>query len=109
MIHKTEAAQAYLESTCYQMCNMTYKEQSKHLAGPIAFLKLNSSKILAEVADDAVMIFGGRGLTRTGMGRFVEQIARTRKFDAILGGAEEVLADLGVRQAMRNMPADQRL
>jgi hypothetical protein len=26
------------------------------------------------------------------------------KFDAILGGAEEVLGDLGVRQALRNMP-----
>ncbi|BEJ13831.1 hypothetical protein CspHIS471_0310050 [Cutaneotrichosporon sp. HIS471] len=109
MIHKTEAAQALLEATCYQMCNMGYKEQSKHLAGPIAFLKLNSTKILAEVADEATMIFGGRGLTKTGMGRFIEQIGRTRKFDAILGGTEEVLADLGVRQAMKFMPADQRL
>lgn len=26
------------------------------------------------------------------------------KFDAILGGAEEVLGDLGVRQALKNMP-----
>lgn len=29
---------------------------------------------------------------------------RTQKFDAILGGAEEVLGDLGVRQASRKMP-----
>lgn len=33
------------------------------------------------------------------MGKFVEQFQRTQKFDAILGGAEEVLGDLGVRQA----------
>ncbi len=43
------------------------------------------------------------------MGKFVEQFQRTHKFDAILGGAEEVLGDLGVRQAMRSMPKDQRL
>lgn len=109
MITKTEAAQAFLENIAYQMCQMDYKEQSKYLAGPIGFLKLNSSKILAEVADDAIMIFGGRGLTKTGMGRFIEQIHRTRKFDAILGGTEEVLGDLGVRQAMKHMPEDQRL
>jgi len=109
MIAKTEAAQAFLEHITYQMVNMTYKEMSDHLAGPIAFLKFNASKVLAEVADEAVMIFGGRGLTKTGMGRFVEQMHRTRKFDAILGGTEEVLGDLGVRQAMRKMPADQRL
>jgi hypothetical protein len=38
------------------------------------------------------------------MGRFVEQFHRTYKFDAILGGTEEILADLGVRQAMKFMP-----
>lgn len=44
-----------------------------------------------------------------GMGRVVEMFNRTNKFDAILGGAEEVLADLGVRQAMRFMPAGAKL
>lgn len=44
-------------------------------------------------------IFGGRGLTRSGMGKHIEMFRRTQKFDAILGGAEEVLYDLGVRQA----------
>jgi alkylation response protein AidB-like acyl-CoA dehydrogenase len=109
MIAKTEAAQAFLETITYQMTTMTYAQQADHLAGPIAFLKMNASKVLADVADEAVAIFGGRGLTKTGMGRFVEQIRRTSRFDAILGGTEEVLGDLGVRQAMRKMPADQRL
>jgi alkylation response protein AidB-like acyl-CoA dehydrogenase len=57
-----------------------------------------------EIADEAVQIFGGRGITQTGMGRVIEMFHRTYKFDAILGGAEEVLGDLGVRQAMKNMP-----
>ena len=43
------------------------------------------------------------------MGKFVEQFQRTQKFDAILGGAEEVLGDLGVRQAMRKIPEGVRL
>jgi len=74
-----------------------------------------------EIADEAVQIFGGRALTQTGMGKTIEMFHRTYKFDAILGGAEgkycqcfseeakadkftEVLGDLGVRQALKNMP-----
>lgn len=49
-------------------------------------------------------IFGGRGITQGGMGQYIEMFQRTQKFDAILGGAEEVLDDLGVRQASRRMP-----
>ncbi|ODO03361.1 acyl-CoA dehydrogenase [Cryptococcus wingfieldii CBS 7118] len=109
MIAKVEATQAWLEAVTFQMCNMNYKQQSKNLAGQIAFLKMQSTRFAGEIADDAVNIFGGRGLTKTGMGRLVEQFQRTQKFDAILGGAEEVLGDLGVRQAMRQMPKDVRL
>lgn len=132
MIAKVEAMQAWLENVTYQMCNMvsvhfftytysavcgligimasqSYKEQSRNLAGQIAFLKMQSTRFAGEIADEAVNIFGGRGLTKTGMGKFVEQFQRTQKFDAILGGAEEVLGDLGVRQAMRKMPKDVRL
>lgn len=43
------------------------------------------------------------------MGRHIEHYHRTVPFDALLGGAEDVLADLGVRQAMRQMPKDARL
>jgi alkylation response protein AidB-like acyl-CoA dehydrogenase len=43
-----------------------YKEQSKNLAGQIAFLKMQSTRFAGDIADDAVNIFGGRGLTKTG-------------------------------------------
>lgn len=43
-------------------------------------------------------------ITKGGMGSFIEMFARTYKFDAILGGSEEILADLGIRQAVRNFP-----
>ena len=80
-----------------------------------------------ETARDAVQIFGGRGITRTGMGRFVEHVSsgsrhftsnrglmqtqyhRTITFDSLLGGAEDVLGDLGVRQALRAMPSNTKL
>jgi len=104
MISLTEAAQSWLETITFQMNNLSYAQQSKLLGGPIGLLKSYATRCGHEVADDAVNIFGGRGLTQSGMGKVVEMFHRTYKFDAILGGAEEVLADLGVRQAMKQMP-----
>ncbi|KAH8811698.1 acyl-CoA dehydrogenase/oxidase [Xylogone sp. PMI_703] len=104
MISHVESNQAWLEHICYQMNHMTYKQQSTHLAGPIGLLKMFVTRSAHEIADEAVQIFGGRALTQTGMGRVIEMFHRTYKFDAILGGSEEILADLGVRQAIKNMP-----
>ncbi|KAI0064741.1 acyl-CoA dehydrogenase NM domain-like protein [Artomyces pyxidatus] len=109
MIARVESVQSWLENITYQMCNMSYKEQSAKLAGQIALLKMYATQSAQETAKDAVQIFGGRGITRTGMGRFVEHYHRTIAFDALLGGAEDVLGDLGVRQAMRSMPKNARL
>jgi len=104
MIAHVEANQAWLENITYQMTLMSYKEQSRNLAGPIGLLKMFATRSAHEIADEGMQIFGGRGLTQTGMGRNIEMFHRTYKFDAILGGAEEILGDLGVRQAMKGMP-----
>lgn len=104
MIALVEANQSWLETITYQMCNMPYKQQAQHLAGPIGLLKMSCTRAAHEIADESVQIWGGRGLTQTGMGKYIEMFNRTYKFDAILGGAEEVLGDLGVRQAMKNFP-----
>lgn len=104
MIQHTEALQAYLEHVTYQMNNMSHAEQSRYLGGPIGLLKSFATRCAHEIADDASNVFGGRALTQGGMGSLVEQFHRTYKFDAILGGTEEVLADLGVRQASKMMP-----
>ncbi|KAH6913048.1 acyl-CoA dehydrogenase [Coprinopsis sp. MPI-PUGE-AT-0042] len=110
MISRAEAVQSWLENITYQMNNMSYKEQAKYLAGPIGLLKSTATSYAQSTATDAVQIFGGRGITRTGMGQFIEHYHRTvpstRK---LLGGAEDVLSDLGVRQALRAMPKDARL
>ncbi|KAI5296675.1 hypothetical protein KEM55_005745, partial [Ascosphaera atra] len=104
MISHVESCQAWLEAITYQMSKLDYAKQSKFLGGPIGLLKSHTTRCAHDVADDAVNIFGGRGLTQSGMGRLVEEFHRAYKFDAILGGTEEILADLGVRQALKQMP-----
>jgi alkylation response protein AidB-like acyl-CoA dehydrogenase len=54
----------------------SYKEQATKLAGQIAFLKMYSTRCAQDTARDAVQVFGGRGITQTGMGRFVEHVSR---------------------------------
>ncbi|KAF8071701.1 peroxisomal acyl-CoA-dehydrogenase [Lyophyllum atratum] len=109
MIDRAETTQHWLENITYQMCNMSYKQQASKLAGQIAFLKAYCTGCGQETARDAVQVFGGRGITATGMGQYIEHYHRTIPFDALLGGAEDVLADLGVRQALRAMPKNARL
>ncbi|KAI6008105.1 acyl-CoA dehydrogenase/oxidase [Pisolithus orientalis] len=101
MIERTESVQSWLENITYQMTHMVNR--------PIAFLKSYSTRCAQDTARDAVQVFGGRGITKTGMGKFVEHYYRTVTFDSLLGGAEDVLADLGVRQAIRAMPKNARL
>ncbi|KAI8391791.1 acyl-CoA dehydrogenase/oxidase [Radiomyces spectabilis] len=104
MVASVESVHNWIENITYQMCHMDYFEQAEKLAGPIALCKYQSTRMLHDVSDEACQIFGGRALTKTGMGRVIETMQRTYKFSAILGGAEEIMADLGIRQAMRKFP-----
>ncbi|OBZ71855.1 putative medium-chain specific acyl-CoA dehydrogenase, mitochondrial [Grifola frondosa] len=109
MIARVESGQNWLESITHQMNNMSYNEQSDKLAGPIGLLKQYITRTGRETAEDATQIFGGRGITASGMGKLIENYHRTSPYDAILGGAEDVLGDLGVRQAIKKMPQNARL
>ncbi|KAF8319272.1 acyl-CoA dehydrogenase NM domain-like protein [Clavulina sp. PMI_390] len=109
MIARVETSQGWLEQITYNMCHMPYKEQAKKLAGPIALLKMHTTRSAQQTATDAVQLFGGRGITPSGLGRVIEAYHRTIPTDAVLGGAEDVLADLGVRQAMKYFPKNSRL
>jgi len=109
MISRVEGGQNWLENITYQMNNMTYSEMSSNLAGPIGLLKQYISKNGRETAEDATQVFGGRAITVSGMGKLIENYHRTSPFDSILGGAEDVLGDLGVRQAMKKMPKNVKL
>lgn len=106
---EVEAAQSWLENVTFQMTRMDYDTQARLLAGQVALLKAWSTRVSLRTAETAVNIFGGRGVTTTGMGRFIAEAFSTIKHDAVLGGSEEILADLGVRQALRIMPSDHKL
>lgn len=93
MIAHVEATQAWLEHITYQMSQMSYKEQSTNLAGPIGLLKMYASRSARQIAEDAVQIFGGRALTQGGMGNIIEMFHRTFAFDAILGGSEDIIGE----------------
>lgn len=43
------------------------------------------------------------------MGAAVERYHRAIKFASILGGSEEIMSDLGIRQAMKIFPKNARL
>ncbi|KAI0786499.1 acyl-CoA dehydrogenase [Abortiporus biennis] len=109
MIERVETGQNWLENITYQMNNMSYAEQSDKLAGPIGLLKQFITKTGRETAEDSTQVFGGRAVTVTGMGKLIENFHRTSPYDSILGGAEDVLGDLGVRQAMKKIPRNARL
>jgi len=107
MVAELESVQAWLHDITYQMNKFGYK--GAKLAGAMALCKMKSTRVSLFIADEAVQIFGGRGITKTGMGKHVEHFQRSIKFSAILGGAEEILGDLGIRMATKRMPLSARL
>ncbi|KAJ1564472.1 hypothetical protein HK405_014786, partial [Cladochytrium tenue] len=92
MFSQVEAVHSWLESITFNMTRMSYKEQSATLAGPIALLKYQTTRVAHDVSDEACQIFGGRAITKTGLGSIVEGFQRTYKFGSILGGSEEIMA-----------------
>lgn len=83
--------------------------QSAELGGQIALLKYATTRMCHNVADNAVQVLGGRGVTLTGMGRIVECFHRVYKVPSVYGGSEEIMADLAVRQAIKAYPQHARL
>jgi len=109
MIGAIESLEGYMEMITFQMANMNEFAQMVELGGAIAILKYQTTRTLTLVSDEACQVFGGRALTASGMGQKVEALQRTFKFASILGGSEEIMADLGVRQAMMSFPPDAKL
>lgn len=100
MARNVEATQSWLENITYQLTKMSFKEQNERLGGPIALCKAQTSLTLELCAREASQIFGGLAYTRGGQAEKVERIYREVRACAIPGGSEEIMLDLGVRQAM---------
>jgi alkylation response protein AidB-like acyl-CoA dehydrogenase len=101
MTRQVEATHAWLENITYQMKTMTKSESAVYLAGPIALLKAQASQTFEYCAREAAQIFGGLSYTRGGQGEKVERLYRDVRAYAIPGGSEEIMLDLGERQAMK--------
>lgn len=101
MSRETEALQAWIESTIFQISALSTEDANLHLAGPTAQLKAHSGIVLEHVVREAIQIMGGIGLTRGGRGERVERIWRDVKAITVPGGSEEILLDLAVRRALK--------
>ena len=99
MIAEVESVHSMLEDVTFQMTKMTEEEIHQYLAGTIALLKYRQTRASTLVSDNACQIFGGRALTQSGMGSVIEKFQKSFKFQAILGGSEEIMADFAIRQA----------
>ena len=69
----------------------------------------SSYRATTVIADLSVQVFGGRGVTKTGMGKSISRVQKSFKLASVYGGSEEIMCDLGVRQAMRLMPKNAKL
>jgi len=105
MIRQVESTHHWLENLTYQLCKMPYEVSMKQLGGPIGLCKAHSSKVMEYCAREASQIFGGNAYTRSGLGERVERLYRDVRAYSIPGGSEEILLDLGIRQAFKNADA----
>jgi len=101
MARLTEATHAWLEQITYQMNTMGKMEASLKLGGHTALLKVQCTKVFEYCAREAAQVFGGLGYTRGGQGEKVERLNREVRAMAVPGGSEEIMLDLGVRQASK--------
>ena len=103
MSRQIEACHAWIESIVHQMNCMSPDEAAAMLGGPIGILKAHSTKVFEYCAREASQIFGGNGYCKTGVGEKIERLYREVRAYSTPGGSEEILLDLGTRQAIKRM------
>jgi len=101
MARQIEATQSMVEYVTYQLATLNHKDQNDRLGGPIALLKAQSTTVFEFCAREAAQIFGGLAYTRGGQGEKVERLYREVRAYAIPAGSEEIMLDLGIRQALK--------
>jgi acyl-CoA dehydrogenase len=97
-----ETTWAWVEQFVYQVCHLSKPDADRELGGLTALAKAKAGMVLDECARTAVLLFGGSGFTRTGMGELVEKIYREVPGARIPGGSEDVMLDLAIRQLVKN-------
>jgi len=109
MCSELESVSAWQDSITAQLNWMTLDQEAKYLAGPIALLKLRATTVCEKICGEAIQIFGGRAVTKQGMGGVVERARAACKIFSVYGGSEEIMGDLGIRQAMKSIDKNAKL
>jgi len=104
MARQVEASHAWLEYITYQLTTMSHEQGNILLGGPIALLKAQATVTFEYCAREAAQIYGGLAYTRGGQGEKVERLYREVRAYAIPAGSEEIMLDLGIRQALKHAP-----
>ncbi|KAK3201561.1 hypothetical protein GRF29_185g1339457 [Pseudopithomyces chartarum] len=98
---QVEALQAWTEQIVYELENLSDAEGARILGGTTALLKVEAGMVCKYVAEECLKIMGGLGLTKTGQGARIEAFYRSVPSLVVPGGSEDVLIDLGVREALK--------
>lgn len=101
MARQIESTQAWLNELVYQIKVMPQEMQLLKLGGPTALLKAQATSCFEFCAREASLLLGGASYMRTGKGERVERLYRDVIVWAIGGGTLDVMADLGIRQAIK--------
>lgn len=110
MIADHQAAYALYEKLTHQYNTLSRKDANKKLGGPTALLKFRCTRMSNHISDGAVQILGGRGVTKTGMGKNIERHMKSFKLASVYGGSEEIMVSvLAMKQAIREFPTNARL
>ncbi|KAF1928616.1 acyl-CoA dehydrogenase NM domain-like protein, partial [Didymella exigua CBS 183.55] len=96
-----ESLQAWTEQIVYELENLDDADGARLLGGTTALLKVESGMVCKYVAEECLKIMGGLGLTKTGQGARIEAFYRAVPSYTVPGGSEDVLIDLGVREALK--------
>jgi len=101
MASEVESLQTWTEQMCYEGMVLGHERGTIVLGGTTALLKAKAGATIKYVADECQKLFGGLGMTKTGQGALVEAIVRRVPILVIPGGSEDVMLDLGTRQALK--------
>jgi len=101
MIRQVESTHAAIENITYQLVTMKKEESNMKIGGAMALLKAQATTTFEFCAREASQIFGGLAYTKGGQGGKVERLYREVRAYSIFAGSEEIMLDLGVRQAMK--------
>lgn len=102
MARQIEATQAWLDQIVYQQMKFKNRDQfNDRVAASVALLKAHATIVMEYICREAAQIFGGLAYTRSGQGQKVERIYRDKNWYAIPGGAEDIMLDFGIRDALK--------